>query len=310
MMKKLIFAACGAVALTACNKTALLEEARPVPTKAATETAATVTVRDGKLCFADEAAIEKTLSMLLGKDEQALAAWYDSLGFVSQEMAREAALEEFRSMSSLDEYPAFKAKYQGRFLFNDNLEEEDYQPYVAANRFAYEMILNADGDVIVGGQTVNYNYDSFEQTMYYRVAHAAANEDVMTRITQETKTNQVFVKTSKKKCWAWAYLVNDIVYIQVTAQKKNLFGWNDYKAEYYFTFANRDYNETLTQNWKYISSTVAGETIGQGIWTDRISCNSKFEFGRKADMSKLSIADLTVMSSGTKPSSGWLHIEL
>lgn len=309
MVKNLIFAAFGVIALSACNKTNLLEESPTVPTKAATE-ATTVTVRDGKLCFANEAAIEKTLSMLLGKDEQALAAWYDSLGFVSQEMAREAALEEFRSMSSLDEYPAFKAKYQGRFLFNDNLEEEDYQPYVAANRFAYEMILNADGDVIVGGQTVNYNYDSFEQTMYYRVAQAAGNGDVTTRITQETKTNQVFIKTKKKKCWAWAYLVNDIVYIQVTAQKKNLFGWNDYKADYYFTFANRDYRETLAQNWKYINSALAGEMIGQGNWTGRVSCNWKTEWGRKADMSQLSIADLTVMSSGTQPSSGWLHIEL
>lgn len=79
-MKKLIFAACGAVALTACNKTALLEEARPVPTKAATETAATVTVRDGKLCFADEAAIEKTLSMLLGKDESGFGCVVRLLG--------------------------------------------------------------------------------------------------------------------------------------------------------------------------------------------------------------------------------------
>lgn len=300
MVKNLIFAACGAIALTACNKTTLWEESTVVPTKVAAETIA-VTVRDGKLCFADEAAIEKTLSMLLGKDEQALIAWYDSIGFVSQEMAREAALEEFRSMNSLDEYPAFKAKYQGRFLFNDNLEEEDYQPYVAASRFAYEMILNADGDVIVGGQTVNYNYDSFEQTMYYRVAHAAANENVMTRITQETKTNQVFVKTSKKKCWAWAVRNGADIYVQVTAQKKNIFGWNDYKAEYSFRCRQRiGYDKPYTELANPdISQTFFTIGLGQVITTGRISCNSKLKLCSAPLLQYKVTAGYEVWSSGT-----------
>lgn len=304
MKKNLILAVCGALALTACSKEELLTE----PTTPQTKTAEAVTVENGMLKFTDEAAIESTLSMLLQKDEASLAAWYDSVGFVSQEMAREAALEEFRAMTSLDEYPAFKAKYQDRFLFNENLEEEDYQPYVAANRFAYEMILNADGNVMVGGKTVNYNYDSFEQTMYYRVAHEAAGPQ--TRISAETKTNQVYVKTKKKKFWAWAWLTGNEVYIQVTAQKKNIFGWNDYKTSYYFTFANRDYNATFPLNWIYLNSVLAGSAIGQGNWTGTISCNSKYHWGTKADLSQLSISDLTVKSQGTDPSSGWLHIEI
>lgn len=263
------------------------------------------------LKFANEAAIDSTLSMLLQKNEQELAAWYDSTGFVLQELAREAALQEFRAMESLEEYPAFKAKYQGQFLFNDNLEEEDFQPYVAASRFAYEMILDAEGNAIVDGQVKNYNFDRFEQTMYYRVAHAGVSEaGSMTKISPETKTNQVYVLTKKKKCWAWAWITGADVYIQVTAQKKNIFGWNDYKTSYYFTFANRDYKETRTLNWSYLNSTLAGGVIGDRRWTGEISCNSRFWWGSKADLSRLSISDLTVKSVGTDPASGWLHIEI
>lgn len=302
--RNLILAVCGALALTACSKEELLNE----PATPQTKTAEAVTVENGMLKFTDEAAIESTLSMLLQKDEAGLAAWYDSVGFVSQEMAREAALEEFRTMTSLDEYPAFKAKYQDRFLFNENLEEEDYQPYVAANRFAYEMILNADGNVMVGGKTVNYNYDSFEQTMYYRVAHEAAGPQ--TRISAETKTNQVYVKTKKKKCWAWAYLADNMVYIQVTAQKKNIFGWNDYKTEYCFSLAVRNLEATRQLNWSYLDSGLAGTEIGEERWTPKTSCNTRTHWGTKADMSQLSISDLTVKSTGTNPAAGQLHIEL
>lgn len=268
-----------------------------------------VTVENGMLKFTDEAAIESTLSMLLQKDEAGLAAWYDSVGFVSQEMAREAALEEFRTMTSLDKYPAFKAKYQGRFLFNENLDEEDYQPYVAANRFAYEMILNADGNVMVGGKTVNYNYDSFEQTMYYRVAHEATGPQ--TRISAETKTNQVYVKTKKKKFWAWAWLTGNEVYIQVTAQKKNIFGWNDYKADYSFKMSRNiepvaggfgpgsqlDFRGTYFKN-----------AINYVTATGRVSCNSRFLLVKTFETYGVK-AGFVVWSSGTgNTNNGYLDI--
>ncbi|WP_298063018.1 DUF4848 domain-containing protein [uncultured Rikenella sp.] len=274
--RNLILAVCGALALTACSKEELLTE----PAKLQTKTTAAVTVENGMLKFADEAAIESTLSMLLQKDEASLAAWYDSVGFVSQEMAREAALEEFRAMTSLDEYPAFKAKYQDRFLFNDNLAEEDYQPYVAASRFAYEMILNADGNAIVGGKVVNYNYDRFEQTMYYRVAHeaGATSGEVQPRITPETKTNQVYVQAGKKKFWAWAVRNGSEVYVQVTAQKKNMFGWNDYKADYSFRCRMRiGYDKPYTDLSSNPDASQSFFTIGLGQVksTGRISCNSK-----------------------------------
>lgn len=273
--RNLILAVCGALALTACSKEELLTE----PATPLTKTAEAVTVENGMLKFTDEAAIESTLSMLLQKDEAGLAAWYDSVGFVSQEMAREAALKEFRTMTSLDEYPAFKAKYQDRFLFNENLEEEDYQPYVAANRFAYEMILNADGNVMVGGKTVNYNYDSFEQTMYYRVAHEAAGPQ--TRISAETKTNQVYVQAGKKKFWAWAVRNGSEVYVQVTAQKKNMFGWNDYKTSYFFHFVVTPWTGAIDIPLDFSGSYFIN-SLGAfpDKWTGKVSCNSRFLLGR------------------------------
>lgn len=271
-----------------------------------------VTVENGMLKFADEAAVESTLSMLLQKDEAGLAAWYDSIGFVSQEMAREAALEEFRAMTSLDEYPAFKAKYQDRFLFNDNLAEEDYQPYVAASRFAYEMILNADGNAIVGGKVVNYNYDSFEQTMYYRVTHEAAAQDgPQTRISAETKTNQVYVQAGKKKFWAWAVRNGSEVYIQVTAQKKNMFGWNDYKADYSFKTerliaplsAGMGPSGQLDFTGAYF-----GNTLGKVTATGRVSCNSRFLMVKTFETSTVT-AMFRAWSSGTgEANSGLLDI--
>lgn len=294
--RNLILAVCGALALTACSKEELLTE----PTTPQTKTAEAVTVENGMLKFTDEAAVESTLSMLLQKDEAGLAAWYDSVGFVSQEMAREAALEEFRAMTSLDEYPAFKAKYQDRFLFNENLEEEDYQPYVAANRFAYEMILNADGNVMVGGKTVNYNYDSFEQTMYYRVAHEAAGPQ--TRISAETKTNQVYVQAGKKKFWAWAVRNGAEIYVQVTAQKKNMFGWNDYKADYSFRCRMRPgYVISATEPQYQVDGTNTFFTIGLGQVkaTGRISCNTKLRLCSAPYLQYQVTAAYEAWSSGT-----------
>lgn len=261
------------------------------------------------LKFTDEAAIESTLSMLLQKDEAGLAAWYDSVGFVSQEMAREAALEEFRAMTSLDEYPAFKTKYQDRFLFNENLEEEDYQPYVAANRFAYEMILNADGNVMVGGKTVNYNYDSFEQTMYYRVAHEAAGPQ--TRISAETKTNQVYVQAGKKKFWAWAVRNGAEIYVQVTAQKKNMFGWNDYKADYSFKMERliAPLNAGMGPSGQLdFTGAYFGNTLGKVTATGRVSCNSRFLMVKTFETSTVT-AMFRAWSSGTgEANSGLLDI--
>lgn len=113
---------------TGCKQSSVLEE---LPRLQTTQPLTDVAVENGMLKFADEAAMERTLSMLLKMNDNELLAWYDSMAFVSQSMAREAALEEFQQLASLSEYPAFKAKYQGQFLFNDNLDEEDYQPYLA-----------------------------------------------------------------------------------------------------------------------------------------------------------------------------------
>lgn len=305
MKKNLILAVCGALALTACSKEELLNE----PATPQTKTAEAVTVENGMLNFTDEAAIESTLSILLQKDEAGLAAWYDSVGFVSQEMAREAALEEFRTMTSLDEYPAFKAKYQDRFLFNENLDEEDYQPYVAANRFAYEMILNADGNVMVDGKTVNYNYDSFEQTMYYRVAHEAAGPQ--TRISAETKTNQVYVQAGKKKFWAWAVRNGAEIYVQVTAQKKNMFGWNDYKADYSFKMERliAPLNAGMGPSGQLdFTGAYFGNTLGKVTATGRVSCNSRFLMVKTFETSTVT-AMFRAWSSGTgEANSGLLDI--
>lgn len=62
-----------------CNKSSVLEEQLPIPVRAAAETTsgtAAVEVENGMLKFADEAAIEQTLSMLLKMDEATLSASY------------------------------------------------------------------------------------------------------------------------------------------------------------------------------------------------------------------------------------------
>lgn len=302
----MILVVCAGLALAACSK----EQPMMEPTAPATKMMAmSVAVENGMLKFANEAAIDSTLSMLLQKDEAGLAAWYDSVGFVSQEMAREAALEEFRAMRSLEEYPVFKAKYVGQFLFNDNLAEEDYQPYVAANRFAYEMILNADGNAIVGGRVVNYNYDRFEQTMYYRAAH----EQPTTKISAETKLNQVYVISGKKKFWAWAVRNGTEVYIQVTAQKKNMFGWNDYKADYSFRISSHIVsveNGMGPGSQLNFSGTYFGNTLNKITLTGRVSCNSRFLMVKTFETTPVK-ARFVVWSSGTgEGNSGVLDIQI
>lgn len=248
--------------------------------------------------------MERTLSMLLKMNDNELLAWYDSMAFVSQSMAREAALEEFQQLTSLSEYPAFKAKYQGQFLFNDNLDEEDYQPYLAAGRFGYELILNADGNVIVDGAIVNYNYTSFEETMYYRVAHQTPSsaDSLLTRISPETKTNQVYVQSGKKKFWAWAVRNGADIYIQVTAQKKNLFGWNDYKADYYFRCRMRPGYDLAANDPIYqvqSSNTFFNIGLGEVKATGRISCNTRLYLCTAPYLQYLVSAAYEAWSSGT-----------
>lgn len=312
--KVLLTTLCSTMVLTACNRSAQEELLPTFMQSSAITKMATVEVENGMLKFTDEAAIEYTLSILLKMDKTELSSWYSSIGFVSQEMAREAALQEFLSMTSMDEYPAFKAKYTGQFLFNNNLEEEDFQPYIAANRFAYEMILNADGNVIVGGKVVNYNYDSFEQTMYYRVAHNSetVSDGVQPLISEETKTNQVYGKVGKKKFWAWTVRMGTDLYMQVTAQKKNVFGWNDYKAEYCITLRQMLSAVDASQN-VLLEDAYAFYPYGrnQPYWTDRISCNTRFLIHRTKSAGAIVTGAYSVYTSGTgEEGEGYLVIEL
>lgn len=106
-----------------------------------------VSVENGMLKFADEAAAESTLSMLLKMDETQLAAWYDLIGFVSQETVYNKALDEMENMVSDVAYPALKAKYQDILLFND-VDVKDKTPYMPTQQVGYSLILNTSGSVL------------------------------------------------------------------------------------------------------------------------------------------------------------------
>lgn len=190
-----------------------------------------MTVSDGKLQFSDFRQLDSTVNELLSLDQTGRQAWYDSIGFVSQESLWNQALEELDQIQDVESLAAFRQKHKSTFLFND-YTEDDLMPYLPCNKPAYSLVLNVNGQVIVADTLRNCNFDDFSQTTYYASQQAFyAAESGMTKGKTEV-ANSLYVESGKRKFWAESFRSAGAIWIKFTAQKKNMFGWNHYRESY------------------------------------------------------------------------------
>ncbi len=272
-MKKILLIAASVMTFASCNKSSVLEEQLPIPVRAAAETTsgtAAVEVENGMLKFADEAAIEQTLSMLLKMDEATLSAWYDSIGFVSQESVYEQALNELDGLESETAYLSYREKYQNVFLFN-SFDEEDTMPYLPNKQVGYSLILNPNGNVLVDNQVMNCNYTSFAETKYYQSTLPQSKSYDKTE-----NINYLYVHDGKRKFWAEAGRANDVVFIEFTAHKTTIVGWNKYKTKYGTRLNSANDDEYA---WKSLNSDKISATVGQELWTGEIKSHTRVQIG-------------------------------
>lgn len=168
--------------------------------------------------------------------------------FVSQSEFFWNVVDEINAAESLDQVKAIHSKYKELLIFNDNEADNDISPYIPTSHNGTELVCNKYGNVIIGGEIVNYNdISSYEQTWFYRIANI-----------EQTRTliwvKGVFAQADKRKFWAEAYYNTDTGWIELklAAHKKSMFGWNQYKTSYYL-------KAVACGNWQTLS------TFGQSI---------------------------------------------
>lgn len=182
------------------------------------------------LSFENEEAMQEALMELVDMTDAQRDAWYftQNQNFLCQQDAMWAVVDELDTCADMDEVRACQDKYSGIFLFNDNEEEEDISPYIPHDVSGLSLLLNAYGEVTVGGKTVNLNeYTSYGQTDY-------ANCTVRLTKGMIEQHNRLYIETANRKMWAeakWAGAGHD-VFIHYVAHKKTL-GWNKYKTDYH-----------------------------------------------------------------------------
>lgn len=235
-----------------------------------------VTAVDGMLKFADYRQLDSTLNLLLMKDETQLNAWYDSVGFVSQEALWNEALAEFDQLTSADQLPGYKAKYSSVFLFDDEADD-DWQPYLPANKPAYSFILNRSGDVIVGDMVLNFNYTDFKQTVYYRSREAYYASKMGTKATT-TVPNMLYVELQDRKFWAESFRSWYCVWIRFTAQKRGFMSWNHYRESY-----NTQLIEVIQdtpEGWTHINTEEVSSINNRGpVWVGPLNAGHEVSIG-------------------------------
>jgi len=146
------------------------------------------------LSFANENELYSTISSLILMDAQEREQWLRSHGgFVSQSEAALLASEQIAQCKSINQMLALKDQYS-QFIFNDT-DPTDLVPYEPTSNFGSSWVCNAYGDVEVGGKVVNLNnIKAYSETFYAKIEQE--------NLTRATFTNNLYIKTTKRKVWA------------------------------------------------------------------------------------------------------------
>lgn len=194
-------------------------------------------INGNTLKFKNEKVYAATLNRLINSSQNQKEKFLDSLSFQSQFTSLNLADLELNNICETDNkeafkknYLAFKQKYENVFMFN-NLDIYDLSPYSKLINSENELFANEQGIFFIGDSLVKCNeFTSFEN--YYN-SQVSFTKGASTAFDQ----NHAWSEQGKRKVGLYISLASDrSIYVQFTAQKKNMFGWVRYSTEYYAKF--------------------------------------------------------------------------
>lgn len=247
--------------------------------------------------------MEAQIHTMLEMEPEELEAWYREHNFKSQYDALYEAAEAIDCAKTLAEAQSIKEQYSEYFLYNDNPgDDELFNPYLPNENPEYAYVCNIRGEVEIDGSVVNFNtLNSVEETHEYQLTHAAE-----TRAKVEQHDNYLKGITNRHKYWAEGRLdKNEVVSIEFTAHKHNIFGWNKYKTAYYVQV------QRYSRTWESFSPDFIYyiNSSNKGLWTRELKSHTRLPVGRLA-FHKTSTMDLYIYSRGTgKDGAGILKLK-
>lgn len=248
------------------------------------------------LSFVSLDAMKQQINTLSSMESRELDAWYAAKNFESQGDAAYRVAEEIENAASLAEAEAIKAKYASFFLFNDNPSDEElFNPFIPNENPDYTSVCNINGEVMIGGQVVNFNtITDVKDTHEYQLTHRA-----ITRADDNNYERDNVLKRTvgKHKFWAEGRYEpkDDFVKVEFTAHHKGTFGWNKCKQKFHL----RQGRTPFPQSWEYLSS--IGQEVMYGkkdFWTDLLNPHRLKDVGRIA-IGKTASMDMLIYSAGT-----------
>lgn len=265
------------------------------------------------LSFASVEEMENQISSLRAMKPAELDAWYASQNFESQYDALYRAAAEIDKATTLEEAEAIKAEFASYFLYNENpADEELFNPYLPNEKPDYAYVCNIDGEVMIGGEIVNYNtITDVKDTHEYQLTHAIETRGV------ESSTNYLKGTTARHKYWAEGHYYSESRYVTVefTAHRKNIFGWNKYACQYHVRiepgfrmgskYGWQEYHGFVTD---YFEGADANQfSLADGQWTTKYSSHTQVGIGQVKLNSTAGIR-MWVYSTGTGPEAEGLLI--
>ena len=188
---------------------------------------------DNTLSFDNWEDLYSTAAMLESLEEYQKAAWYAEKNFTSQLDAMWMASDQMELCTDVKQMDMVREYYSGLFIFNYD-DETDYVFYLPTNDPAVANVVNAFGNVQVGGRIINMN----EISNYKETWQSDASVDFVTRPQVEYTNEGVAYNRYDmpptrgdvdRRLHVKASIQGDEVRIKFDSQKKNLLGyWRNY----------------------------------------------------------------------------------
>lgn len=294
--KFLLIAAAAAMAFSCAKENDLGEmpQEQPKETRVSTE----------MLSFSSIEEMQQQIDELGTMDEEALSAWYANKNFESQYAALYRVAAKFDEAQTLEEAESIKAEHATQFLFNENpADDELFNPYLRNENPDYAYVCNANGEVIIGGEVVNFNtITDVRNTHEYQITHKPETRGV------DQSQNYLKGTTKRHKFWAEGRYSTEShrVQIEFTAHHKNMFGWNKYACKYHIKIAAQ-YRDARKNGWTqygdFVNSFFAGVdkklyTPAQGCWTNKFNSHYRVSVGTIPSKSGAGVV-IRIYSDGT-----------
>lgn len=245
MKTKLLILSMIAIAITSCSQHDQVEQIQSETQNDASTQKISFSTKT--LEFKDYEDFSKTFMDLISMNEDDREQWFaDKTDFVSQAQAANTVSLQLIKCKTIEEIINLRDQYTDLFVFNNDIASDDYTPHPKADELGYSMIVNAYGNVIIGGKVVNFNsITSYDQSWIGKIEKQAATKG------QEKRTNYVHIWTDSRKMWVEAFDLQEHfmngnpgerkLILRSDAQKKVCFifcAWHSYTNDFWYRKAS------------------------------------------------------------------------